>query len=125
MKKVFLGGVGSESSWRAHVSRQLNINYVDPTVATTAEKELLADCDFLLYVITPCLRGFSLIPQLVDASNKNPEKTLYCALYEDAGKAFTAHQKKSLEAIGKMIEKNGGRWLKSLDEAIDFLNSYQ
>ena len=82
-------------------------------------------CDFLLYVITPLMKGFHLIPALVEDSNKKPEKTLLCVIFEENHTLFTPHQKKSLEATGKMIERNGGRWLKSLDEVVNFLNSYQ
>ncbi len=121
MAKVFLGGVREASAWRLKVIPKLKIEYTDPKVGTDTQE----DCDFLLYVITPNMIGFELIPNLIDASNKKPEKTLYCAIFEEGSKAFSAHQRKSLEAVGKMVERNGGRWLKSLDEVVDFLNSYE
>ena len=121
MTKVFLGGVGNMSTWRSQVIPKLKIAYFDPENDTETQE----DFDFLLFVITPCMIGFNLIPELVDLSNKKPEKTLYCALFEDQGRAFSSHQKKSLEAIGKMVERNGGHWLKSLDEVVNFLNSYE
>jgi len=120
MVKVFLGGVGEESNWRDAIIPRLNITYVNPVVSNETKES----CDFLLYVITPRMQGFSLIPELIDASNKKSNKTLFCAIFEENEDMFTPHQKKSLDAIGKMIENNGGRWLKSLDEVISFLNSY-
>jgi len=33
-------------------------------------------------------------------------------------------QKKSLEAVGKMVEGNGGKWFRSLHKMIDFVNAY-
>jgi hypothetical protein len=120
MAKVFLGGVGKESTWRDEVIPRLNVTYVDPVVS----EETQEDYDFLLYVITPQMQGFSLIPELIDASNKKAKKTLFCAILEEGTLTFTPHQKKSLDAIGKMVENNGGRWLKSLNEVVSFLNSY-
>ncbi|UZR95725.1 hypothetical protein [Chondrinema litorale] len=149
MAKVFLGGVGNESSWREQIIPNLTIGYVDPlqednthqkqsgyaplskprvsvnNAMYTSANAAANTCDFLLYVITPLMQGFYLIPALIEDSNKKPEKTLFCAVFEENHKLFTPHQKKSLEATGKMVERNGGRWLKSLDEVVNFLNSYQ
>lgn len=120
MAKVFLGGVGSTSTWREQVIPKLKIEFINPL----EKADIQGDCDFLLFVITPCMVGFDVIPELIDLSNKKPEKTLYCAIFNEEDRTFSSHQQKSLDAIGKMVERNGGRWLKSLDEVVNFLNSY-
>ena len=78
---------------------------------------------FLLHVITPKIDHFESISELIDNSNKNPEKTLFCFLLKDGEQEFTLHQQDSMIAIGKMVTKNGGRWFQSLDDSISFLNN--
>ncbi|MBX2843759.1 MAG: hypothetical protein KTR26_18455 [Flammeovirgaceae bacterium] len=127
---VYLGGISSENDWREFVIPQLQINHVDPfqlnAVEGIQEKlfKLKDDCNFIFYLFRPGMNEFLCVPELIDDSNKFSEKTVYVANFENKDKIFTNHQKKSLEAIGKMVERNGGRWFKTLEEAIVFLNSY-
>lgn len=67
-------------------------------------------CDYLLYVITPKMEGVYSIAEVVDDSNKKPKKTIFCYTEEDGG-TFNKGQTKSLDAVGKMVEDNGGKWL--------------
>ncbi len=128
MIKVFLGGTVNSSTWRNELIKKLEIDYFNPVVESwdqkAYEKELEErdKCDYCLYVITPRLTGFYSIAEVIDDSNKRPEKTLFCILEKDRRKKFTAFQLKSLHAIGKMVVKNGGKWLKSLDEVVTYLN---
>jgi hypothetical protein len=130
MKKVFLGGTVNKSKWRDYVMPRLKIDYFNPVVEewndTAYEKELheRENCDFCLYVITPKMLGFYSIAEVADDSNKRPEKTIYCILEKDGRKTFKGHQKKSLDAVGKLIAKNGGKWVSSLDELVEYLNSF-
>ncbi len=128
MKKVFLGGTTSDSRWRDYVMPRLRIAFFNPVVPTwndAAYREELyqrENCDFCLYVITPRMKGFYSIAEVVDDSHVRPEKTIYCYLSEDGGIEFEKPQHKSMIAIGKMIEKNGGKWCQNLDEIVDYLN---
>ena len=129
MKKVFLGGTVNDSTWRDEIIPQLKIDYFNPVVedwtdeAYQNELRERENCDFCLYVFTPKYTGYYSVAEVTDASNKRPDKTIFCILDEDGGKKFSNFQIKSLNAIAKMIKKNGGTWLKSLDEVVEYLNS--
>jgi len=129
-KRVFLGGTCNESIWRELLIPMLKIDYFNPVVddwtpecqaEEIRQREL---CDFCLYTITPRMTGVYSIAEVVDDSNKRPEKTVFCVLETDptGGEQFTKGQVKSLEAVGKMVERNGGKWFRSLQEVADYLN---
>lgn len=130
MIKVFLGGTANKSNWRDYIIPKLKINYFNPVVDDWNEeaykKELYEreHCDFCIYVITPKMTGVYSIAEVIDDSNKRPKKTLFCVLTKDGKDIFTDAQKKSLEAVGKMVETNGGKWFRSLHKMIDHLNTY-
>jgi len=97
-------------------------------IAEEQAKELVAreTSDYILYVITPRMTGVYSVAEVVDDSNKRPEKTLFCVIWDDKSYdiQFTPHQVKSLEATIKMVAKNGARTFKDLDEVATFLNVY-
>ena len=127
-KKVFLGGTCNGSMWREILKPKLKIDYFDPVVpnwneeAYQRELKERRECDYCLYVITPKIAGFYVIAEVVDDSNKRPDKTVYCTVDEDDGTLFSKKQVNSLVAIGRMVRHNGGHWLKNLDEVALFLN---
>lgn len=131
MKKVFLGGTCNGSKWRDDLIRKLymNVNYFNPIVddwtPECMEEEIWQrkDSHFVLYVITPKMTGVYSIAEVVDDSNKQPEKTLFCVLDEDEGLLFTDHQRKSLIQVSKMVKENGGRTFISLYSVAEFLNT--
>lgn len=135
-KKVFLGGTCNESKWRDKLIPMLKINYFNPVVDDWNEEcyqEELKQreiCDYCLYVITPRMTGVYSIAEVVDDSNKRPEKTIFCLLDKDYDGIddsmhlvfFTKGQFLSLDRVGKMVERNGGKYFKSLEEVADYLN---
>lgn len=149
MAKVFLGGTCNESKWRDKLIPMLKIDYFNPVVDDWNEdayKEELRQkeiCDYCLYTITPRMLGVYSIAEVVDDSNKRPEKTIFCLLenefpdgYEtnlqgekfpywncpDKFKHFNKGQMKSLDRVGLMVERNGGKYFKSLEEVANYLN---
>lgn len=134
MKKVFLGGTCNESRWRDELIQKLKIDYFNPVVEDWTEEcyqEELRQreiCDYCLYVITPLMTGVYSIAEAVDDSNKKPLKTIFCFLdrdwngmyLEDA--YYTTGQIKSLDAVGRMIKRNGGEYFRDLDSVAKFLN---
>ena len=68
------------------------------------------------------MTGVYSIAEVIDDSNKRPNKTLFCVLEEDAGLQFDKGQIKSLERTGLMVQKNGGKYFKSLEEVAYYLN---
>ena len=127
-KKVFLGGTSNDTDWRDKLIKKLRIDYFNPVVedwddgAQKREIKERKECDFVLYVITPKMMGVYSIAEVIDDSNKRPDKTIFCYLLKDDGKDFNKHQIKSLDMVGEMVKENGGQWLNTLDEISDYLN---
>lgn len=128
MKKVFLGGTCNDSNWRDRLIPTLKIDYFNPVVPDWTEecyqRELYEreECDYCLYVITPKITGVYAIAEVIDDSNKRPEKTVFAFLPEDEGISFDEVQIRSLDRVGRMVENNGGKYCKSLFEIVDYLN---
>lgn len=128
---VFLIQTDQSQRWRNILKKNTTIVFYDPATAenqaTTISLELLHEqrerCDYLLYVITPQLSDLDIISQLVDDSNKHPDKTLFCFTETEGDKKFNTHQIKSLKAIGNMINNNGAKWIEGLENVASFLES--
>lgn len=130
MKKVFLGGTCNESTWRDYLIKLLKIDYFNPVVEDWTEECMIEErkqretCDYCLYTITPKMTGVYSIAEVVDDSNKRPEKTIFCLLaYEWNKESFDLSQLKSLNQVGKMVERNGGKYFRDLHEVANYLNS--
>lgn len=132
MKKVFLGGTCAESTWREYLISKLDkdkISYFNPVVKDWTQECMNIEiyeretCDYVLYTITPLMQGVYSIAEVVDDSNKRPQKTLFCIIDEDDGKHFGKGQIKSLEQVVKMVVRNGGKYFTSLKEVAEYLNN--
>jgi len=127
MKRVFLGGTCAETTWREELIQLLTIDFFDPVVENwdeTAKRTELREreeCDFCLYVITPDMKGVYSIAEVVDDSNKRPEKTVFCYIPSKTA-TYSKEAKTSLQAVGEMVERNGGRFLSNLQKVADYLN---
>jgi hypothetical protein len=116
--KVYLGGIGNESNWRdAFFTESAGQSIETVDVGSEGKKE----CDLLLYVVTPKMNEFSTIIDVVNDSNHDSSKTIFCSINEEQGDVFTSHQIKSITAIGKMIEANGGKWFNNLSDTIAYI----
>lgn len=144
-KKVFLGGTCNESDWRDRLIPLLEIDYFNPVVddwdeeAYQRELKEREECDFCLYTITPRMTGVYSIAEVVDDSNKRPEKTIFCKLYTDKsdykmekenGKIirkysqfFNPSQIRSIDRVGEMVERNGGKVFNNLEQVANYLNT--
>lgn len=140
-KKVFLGGWGTcnESQWRDTLIPLLEIDYFNPVVedwtedCMAEERRQRKECDFCLYVITPLMTGVYSIAEVIDDSNKRPDKTIFCFVNTDfvdaineygvLRKTFDYGQIKSLDQVGKMVERNGGKYFRSLIDVANYLNN--
>ncbi|WP_101773446.1 nucleoside 2-deoxyribosyltransferase domain-containing protein [Peptostreptococcus faecalis] len=124
--KVFLGGTCNNSTWRDDLMPMLTINYFNPVVGDWTEecmeeeREQREICDFCLYVITPEMTGVYSIAEVIDDSNKKPEKTIFCLL-GNTGNGWTKGKYRSLNQVGEMVNRNGGRYFKSLEEVAEYL----
>jgi len=123
-KTIFLGGTCGDSTWREDLIPDLEINYFNPVVddwTPECQKEEIKQrniCDYVLYVITSDMTGVYSIAEVIDDSNKRPEKTIFCVL-EDG---FDNPQKKSLKQVEEMIKENGATVCKNLKEVAKFVN---
>lgn len=68
------------------------------------------------------MTGVYSIAEVVDDSNKRPNKTVFYFIEENPA-LFTKHQLKSLEQVGKMVRANGGTWCETEKELLTVLNS--
>ena len=130
---VFLGGTCNDSKWRDKFKSNNKISYFNPIVKVwnkeAQEKEISErkNCDYCLYVITPLMTGVYSIAEAVNDSCHCPEKVIFCFVIEDFNSEdekciFDEFQIKSLEMVGKMIENNGGKWCKTIDEILQYFN---
>lgn len=116
------------SAWREQLIARLEIDYFNPVVPTWTEEDYVRElhereiCDVCLYVLTPLAEGFYSVAEVVDDSNKRPEKTMFCFLEEDEGRRFSAHQLRSLEKTAVLVRENGGQVLRDLEEVARALN---
>ena len=124
--KVFLGGTCNSDTWRDRLIPMLDIDYFNPVVDDWTEQDRINEieerktCDIILYVITPSMKGFYSIAEVVDDSNKRPEKTIFTILgYEE----FEDFQKKSLFAISDMVGSNGVEVFENLRDTAEYINN--
>lgn len=132
-KLVFLGGTCAGSTWRENIIKKLKIDYFNPVVknwddeAKQRELDARGTADYLLYVITPRMKGVYSIAEVTEDAVKQPTKTIFCYLTKDIDDdgediVFTAEQKNSLNEVGNLVERNGAKYFKSIAEVVDYLN---
>ncbi len=115
--KFFIGNSEKDRNWQPVFAEHMASYSFEELTGPDAK----AQCDFILYIIDPGMQGISTIIQAVNDSNLHAAKTLFCTLIDAANGEFSAHQKKSLNATGKMIVRNGGQWFTSLDDLVAFV----
>jgi len=130
---VFLGGTCADSTWREELIPMLgdHVEAFNPVVSDwTPECQVIEDAhrendDICLYVITPEGEGFYSFVEVIDDSNKRPERTVLCILTERNGKEFSKHNLKCAKKTAQLAAKNGATTCTSLEEVAAFLNGYQ
>lgn len=133
MKKVFLGGTCANSKWRDRFIPMIfgKVDYFNPVVKNWTpecqdeELKQRENCDYVLYTLTRTYSTYS-IAEVVDDSNKRPDKTIVCIFNErisDCRLALSKSDLKHLDAVGRLVERNGGKYFKSLEEVADYLNN--
>ena len=133
MIKVFLRGSCADSKWKEKFIPKLNIDYLnsDDWDSKCQEEKIRQKetCDFILYTLTKAYSAIAEVAEAVDDSNKRPEKTIVCVTNELMDyKWYTKwvmdeQDMKHLDAVGRLVERNGGLYFKSLDEVAEYLNN--
>lgn len=126
--KVFLGGTCNESIWRDILIDILKdykeidlFNPVVPDWTPECQKREIYErkiSQVVVYTITPEMTGFYSIAEVVDDSNKKPESTILCILNDWE---FNEGQRRSINAVGDMVKRNGSTVVNSLKELADEL----
>ena len=118
--KVFLGGTCTGWNWRANFIPMLECDYFNPLVEVWSEENRLrevkerAEADFVLYTITNDMQGVYSIAEVIDDSNKRPEKTILCNLNNDASL--------NLISVERLLLENGAVVFHSLESVAEYLN---
>ena len=127
--KVFLGGTCAGWKWRNKLQPLLGCDYYNPIVENWSEEDRLREVheretsDYVLYGITNGIKGVYSIAEVVDDSNKRPEKTLFLNLYKEDDRAFTKQMNHSLKAVENLLKSNGVKVFNSIEDVAEFLNS--
>ena len=132
-KRIFLGGTCNNSTWRKDIIGMIDIDFFNPVVDDWTEDCMIEErkqrqiCDYVLYTITPRMTGVYSIAEVVDDSNKRPERTIFCLINFDNDDnkmpiRFTPSQLKSLQQVGEMVKRNGGQYFTSLEDVANFVN---
>lgn len=122
--RVFLGGTCSGYKWRDKLIPLLKCEYYNPIVKNWCEEDRIREVyerehdDYVLYVITSGLKGVYSIAEITDDSNKRPEKTILCILYD----GFDKRMSHSLKAVERLVKSNGVTVLSSLEQVAEYLN---
>lgn len=129
--KVFLGGTCSGWRWRDKLQPLLKCKYYNPIVKNWSEADRLREVheretsDYVLYGITNGIKGVYSIAEVVDDSNKRPEKTLFLNLYKEDDREFTKKMSHSLKAVENLLRSNGVQIFNSIEDIAEFLNFEQ
>lgn len=122
--KVFLGGTCSGYRWRDKLIPMIKCEYYNPIVKNWSEQDRIREVhergtsDYVLYVITSGIKGVYSIAEIIDDSNKRPEKTIVCVLYD----GIEAKMSHSLRAVVNLAKSNGATICESLNDVALFLN---
>lgn len=125
---VFLGGTCNNSTWRNKLIPMLKVSYFNPVVDDWNEEAYEAEIwhrefdSVCLYVLTPKMMGSYAVAEVVDDSNKRPDKTILCILRDDEDMRFDDVQWKSLTKVMVMCRENGATIIENLEGVAEYLN---
>lgn len=126
--KVFLGGTCNGWLWRDELQPLLKCDYYNPIVDDWSEEDRLREVqeretsDFVVYGITNDIQGVYSIAEVVDDSNKRPEKTLFLNLYDMNAENASKEMYKSLQAVENLLKENDVKVFNSIEDIAEFLN---
>ena len=126
--KIFLGGTCNNSTWREYYKENLKIDYFDPVVddwtpeCIKEEEKQKISAAFVLYTITPRMKGVYTICEMTESSILYPDTTLINILSVDDDFEFTLGEWKSIEAVVSKCVKNGAKYFKEMKEVVEYVN---
>lgn len=130
--KIFLGGTCSGRKWRDEIIPLLKCDYYNPIVKNWSETDRIREvnerenADIILYAITDGIKGVYSIAEVVDDSNKRPEKTIFLNLYANSNMNLIGYRKQmahSLVAVENLLTQNNVKVFHDLKLAAEYINS--
>lgn len=112
MLSVFMGRTCNGSKWREELKSIEGIDWFDPVVADWNEEAKRNELvhrfrdDVLLHVVTPKMLGVLPIAEVIDDSNKHPERVLFVVKDTDEDAIFDKDVRKSLKSVKRMVMDN-------------------
>ena len=134
MPKVFLAGT-KNSNWREKLIPTLRISHFNPYSSEESPEfqarvdHEFANCDYILFVITPGMDGYKDILSLQAETQVRPKKIIFCHIGEEVYnkghivRTFTQEQIASLSELGRTVKRNGGVYLGDIASVSQLLNS--
>ena len=125
--KVFLGRTCNGDDWRSDFISKLTCDYFNPVVDDWNEEAQQNEiyerehADYVLYCLTSDMIGFYSIAEVVEDSNKRPDKTLFVVKDFDCFEVH--HQKSFISLIDNILKPNGVQCFYDLEEVARFLNN--
>jgi hypothetical protein len=107
------------------------IEYFNPVVEDWTEEARKTEelekirAEVRLYTLTPKMTGMFSIAEIVDDSNKFPNKTICLSIENDDGEIYTAPQYKSIVSVFKLVEKNGVSVFRDMTSLVEFMKSWK
>lgn len=126
MKKVFLGGTCNDSTWRNELIPLLEkyrIEYFNPVVddwtpeCQEEEERQKEICNIHLFLITKKMKGVFSIAEAVASCQFKDKQVVFG--FADFDGEFDTAEKKSLDAVGRLVAKLGGSYLVDLTDIND------
>lgn len=127
--KVFLGGTCAGYPWRDDLQPLLKCDYYNPIVENWSEEDRLREVheretsDYVLYGITTGINGVYSIAEVVDDSNKRPEKTIFLNLFKEYGDESRKQMGCSLKAVENLLKSNAVKVFNDIESVAEFLNN--
>lgn len=127
--KIFLGGTCAGWKWRDELQPLLHCDYYNPIVKNWGEADRLREVheretsDYVLYGITNGISGVYSIAEVVDDSNKRPDKTIFLNLFKDYQDGYTTRMAHSLRAVENLLRENGVMVFSSIEACAEYLNA--
>lgn len=122
--RCFLGGTCADSTWRNELLPKLSCSAFNPVVENWTEEcyqEELWHMEHdknLFWVVTPETKGFLSFAEAVDNAYKYGNKLVFTYISACNGKQFDEIQIKSLNKIGGLVQRAGGQFFDSYEDAV-------
>jgi hypothetical protein len=68
------------------------------------------------------MTGVYSVAEVVDDSNKRPQRTVFCVLSRDGGDGWTEAQARSIQSVADLVKRNRAAVVYNLESVVEHLN---